>query len=250
MVRIFCTELRKMFGSFHIYLCMVILGIIYILAYFGTLSSKHYIMGMTNSYAVISQGSEVMLVAFLLSVVGGSFLYCAEEKHSYFFFEIQRIGTSGYTAGKILTSVFGGFITYIAGSMIFIGGICLHRFWLYGTIVVEKAEFLVWVCVFSALRCGVLSAMGFLVSTFVENYYIAMTAPLLIYYAVLQLEYWVSVFLPQLPSSLFFSSIYMAGLTEGGGWKEFILAFLYTACICLIMYGISKRSIERRLEHA
>lgn len=252
MVLTVWTDLKKLFGDYHIYLCMIGLGFAYILMYLGTLSSNTYRFGIVASYANISEGSEIMLLAFLLCIVGGSFLYCAEEKHGYLNFEIQRIGVKKYTVGKLLASVIGGFCTLMVANLIYLGGILIHRWLVFGTVSFagENVEAMIWMWLFSALRCGVLSAIGFLVSTYVPNYYIAMTVPLLMYYAILQVQYWISIFFPMIPSKFFFSKVYMGGYLEGDDLQEFIFALLYTACILVIMFCMAKERIERRLEHA
>lgn len=249
MARVIYSDLRKLFGSYHIYICMVGLGLVYILMYFATLSVNVYIFGIVQSFREVAQGSEIMLVSFLLSIVGGSFLYCAEEKHGYLGFEIQRIGIGRYTVSKLITSVIGGFSTVIMGSCIYICGILAHQFFVFGRIsfVGEDMAYLIWFLLVSALRCSMLSAIGFLVSTYVPNYYIAMTVPLLIYYTILTVEYYVSVFLPFIPSEFYFTDRYFAGIVEG---RDFVFSLLYTVCILVIMYRMAKERIERRMEHA
>lgn len=252
MVLTILTDLKKIFGDYHIYLCMIGLGGIFLLMYICTLSSEVYIGGVVNSYSTISEGSEILLLSFLLCIVGGSFLYCAEERHNYLNFEIQRVGVGKYTISKLITSLIGGFSTRFVANVIFLVGIMVHQWLVLGKISFGEGGIAVvmWMSLFSSLRCAVLSAIGFMVSTYVPNYYIAMIVPLLMYYTILQVEYWVSYFLPMLPESFFFSSIYMGGIIGERYGQEFVFAIMYTACIMVIMYKMAKRSIERRLEHA
>lgn len=252
MVLVIWTELKKLFGDYHIYLCMIGLGLINSLVYLGSLSSGLYRFGYVPSYRSVSESSEIMLLAFLLCVAGGSFLYCAEEKYGYLNFEIQRIGVGRYTISKLLASLVGGFCTYIAANTIFMCGIILHQYLELGSISFanENMTELFWMWMFSALRCGVLSGIGFLVSTYVPNYYIAMTMPLLIYYGILQVEHWVSVFFPGIPMGVYFSDVYFQGMIEGKDMQRFMFALLYTACVFVIIYRLAKGCIERRLEHA
>ena len=95
--------------------------------------------------------------------------------------------------------------------IVFLIGILIHRWFAFGTITFEgeNVMFMMWMWLFAALRCSVLSAMGFLVSTYVTNYYIAMTMPLLMYYAILQVEHWISVFFPMIPPEFRFSKVYL-----------------------------------------
>ena len=252
MVLTILTDLKKLFGDYHIYLCMIGLGGIFCLMYICTLSSDAYIGGVVNSYLTISEGSEILLLSFLLCIVGGSFLYCAEEKHSYLNFEIQRVGARKYTISKLITSLIGGFSTRFVANVIFLVGIMIHQWFALGGLYFgeDGGAVMLWTCLFSSLRCAVLSAIGFLVSTYVPNYYIAMTVPLIMYYTILQVEYWVSYFLPVFPERFFFSSIYIEGISGEHLAKGFLYAIMYTACIVVIMYKMARKSIERRLEHA
>ena len=252
MVITIWEDLKKIFGDYHIYLCMVGLGLVYFFAYLGTLSTNTYRFGVLASYQNIAVGNELVLLAFLLCIVGGSFLYCAEEKHNYLNFEIQRIGVKKYTISKLVVALVGGFSTFVVGNLIYLLGILLHHWYVFGGISFEEENWvaMMWMWLFFALRCGVLSAIGFLVSTYVPNYYIAMTVPLLLYYIILEVEYWISLYLPIIPKKLFFTDIYFAGRIEGDDLQEFLFALLYTACILVIMYCMAKKRIERRLEHA
>lgn len=233
------------------YVSMMGLGLVYILIYLGTLSSERYIYGIVSSFRNVADGSEIMLLSFLLSIVGGGFLNCAEEKYGYIIFEIQRVGVRTYTASKLLASVFGGFCTVIAGNLIYICAIVIHHFILFGTISFadENIEYLVWMCMFAALRAGVLSAIGFLVSTYVPNYYIVLTMLLLIYYAILSIQNWIPLILPMISSKFFFSKVYII-LSNENYLSKFLFALLYTASILIIIHWMAEKRIERRLEYA
>ena len=250
MVRMLWTDLRRLFGDYHIYVCMAGLGILYLVTYLETFADIPE-SNITNIFHLITEGTEILLLAFLLCIVGGSFLYCADEKHGYMKFEIQRIGVGAFTICKLLTSFLGGFLTVIGGNSIFLVGVLLHKFFVIGSVPFKDPYIvmeLVWL--FTALRCGVLSAIGFLVTTYVTNFYIAMTIPLLLYYGILQVEGWFSYFFPWFPNGLFFSSIYhRAKYGFETEQQRYLFALLYTACIFVVMYRMAKKRIVRRLEH-
>lgn len=255
MLKTFWTDCRKMFGDYHIYFCMLGIALIYTLVYSEALTANPYGEDLNTAYGII-EGNNIVLVSFLISIVGGSFLYCAEEKHGYLHFEIQRIGVSNFTISKLITSFLGGFCTIILGTLVYLSNAILilymknghiHNIWF----TLAELESITWQCLFEALRCGVLSAIGFLVTTYVTNYYIGMTVPILLYYAALQIEYWISVLFEGFPMELFFSKVYGAGIIiDGTERTEFIFAILYTACVFVVMYKMAKESIQRRLEHA
>lgn len=250
MVRMLRIDLRRMFGGYDIYVCMAGLGILYMVTYLQT-EAEVPGSSIVNAFHIVAESSEFLLLAFLLCIVGGSFLYCTDEKHGYMKFEIQRVGVGAFTISKLVTSLLGGFLTVIGGNSIFLAGMLIHQFFVIGTVTFEDPNIVLgWVWLFSALRCGVLSAIGFWVTTYVPNFYIAMTIPLLLYYGILQVETWFSCFFSWFPSEFFFTNIYHR--STGGFESElqkYLFALLYTACISVVMYRMAKKRIERRLEH-
>ena len=250
MVRMILTDLKKLVGHYHIYAFMLGLGCIYILAYFEMAQGQTYMGSFAEGLGYI-RGNEILLLCFLICIVGGSFLYCAEEKYGYLKFEIQRVGISVFTISKLIISVIGGFITAIVGVVISMCGIIVILFCKYEDKSLiwgefDYLEYIVWVWIFQALLCGVLSAIGFVVTTFVANYYIGMTAPLLLYYVILELEGWI-----QIPKLIEFTTVYtqVRGIREGYLFY-FVYAVLYTIGLCVLFYIIAKKQIQRRLEHA
>ena len=103
-----------------------------------------------------------------------------------------------------------------------------------------------WEWLILSLLCGLLSALGFVVTTFVSNYYIGMTVPILIYYVLLTLYNWVPM-----PTMLKISTVYFHIVAVDDNYASyFIYALLYTLCHLVFFYMIAKVRIERRLEHA
>ena len=248
MVRALWGDLKKLFGDSSIYLCMLGLGLLYILMYISSLSSQSYLYSIVNVFSSVT-GKEILFVSFMLSIVGGSFLYCAEEKHGYVVLEVQRTGVGTYTASKLLVSVLGGFCIVIVANCIFLAAIYVHRFSILGLMpyVEEDWSSFFWEWLVSALRCGMLSAFGFVVSTYIPNYFIAMVTPILIYETLLWIENYIPKFLPFISSEFFFTKRYYAGLVEG---KAFGITLLYTIAVLILLYSIAKKFVERRLEHA
>ena len=250
MGKLIITDLKKLFGDYLIYLSMIGLGFAYILGYLEMIQGQFYVGGIDQAMLFI-ESNEIVLIAFLLCIVGGGFLYCREVKHGYLKFEIQRTGVGKYTLSKLITSLAGGFLTAIAGMIISIIGI-IGILWIkYADKTLiwsdwEAFEQMMWVWILKALLCGVLSAMGFLVTTFVSNYYIGLITPLILYYVILDLEIWIPI-----PPILQFSNVYnnIIGL-ESGYVGYLIYALLYTSCLLTLFYMIAKVQIQRRLEHA
>ncbi len=250
MVKMIRTDFRKIFGSYQIYLCMVILGFVYSLAYFEMVRGQEYYGDFANGFNVLS-GSTIMIFCFLICIVGGSFLYCAEEKYGYLKYEIQRVGIKKYTVSKILSSVVSGFFTAMAGILISIGFMILVSCLKYENIAevwpnANNLERFLWEIILFSMLCGLLSAIGFLVTTFWANIYIEITVPIIIYYFLLCLRNWIPI-----PMSLQISKVYLqVGYVDEGYIYFFLYAVLYTSFWLVFIYKIAKNRIQWRLEHA
>lgn len=251
MVRAIKMDLQKLFGDYHIYTCMIGLAFVYMLVHVQSIGQLGETYTITAAYDRIVSGNEIMLICFLFGVIGGSFLYCAEEQYGYLGFGIQRVGTGIYTISKLVVSFLGGICTVFAGQFLFILGILGHKFLFLDVVVTmeERWKYMMWTLVFSAVRSGILSAIGFLVTTYMANFYIGMTMPLLIYYGILELEYWFGVLFPTFPDGLYFSTRYNEPANGEFAFANFVFTMLYTAAFMAVLYGIAKRRIERRMEH-
>lgn len=192
-----------------------------------------------------------MLFCFLICIVGGSFLYCVEEKYGYLNYEIQRAGVKIYTISKMLVSVVSGFMTAIIGIFSGIGVMILVSYVKYDDKTkiwptMNNLERFAWEVILFAMLCGLLSAIGFLVTTVCANYYIGMTVPIIIYYVLLSIRNWIAI-----PIPLQISKVYLhVGYIDSGYIYYFIYALLYTSCWLTIVYKIAKNRIQRRMEHA
>lgn len=248
MANMILTDLRKMFGNYQIYLSMLSLSVVYTLTFVEQLRSNKFMGDFTNGFQMILV-SDTMIYIFLICIVGGSFMYCAEEKYGYFKFEIQRVGVHAFTVGKLLTSLIGGFLTSIIGIFGSIGAVIVFSYISYANKAAiwpsaEQLENMIWSVLLLALLCGLLSTMGFLVTTFCANYYIGMAAPIILYYVLLLLLKWFHV-----PQMFQISYVYLEGGAMSEGYLSyFIYAVMYTACLQIIFYRIAKWRIKRRLE--
>lgn len=246
MGRIIFNDFKKMFGNRNIYLSIVIMGSIFILVNISRVIG----IRVTGNYISIMQSTlnnEIMLILFLFSIVGGGFLYCMEEKHNYIQFEILRIGVKKFTMSKIVVSVTGGFLTAFISTMLGCVGTEIY-------LIINRAERegVLWNQLFNymsytimlALLCGILSTMGFVVTTILSNFYIGMVFPLIIYYVVV-------IFNSRFPIPEMFKIeiVYfeMAGMNINNG---LIYGILYTLCLLILLYWIAGKCIRRRLEHA
>lgn len=250
MLKMIKTDMQKIFLNSRIYICMVVLGAVYSLAYLEMTKGQNYFMDFTNGFTVLS-GNAIMVFCFLICIVGGSFLYCSEEKYGYFKYEIQRVGIRIYTLSKVVCSVFSGFMTAVVGIGINIGMMIFYAFIVYEDVSkiwpnIEKLERFVWEIIVFSMLCGLLSAIGFLVTTFCTDIYIGITSPIIIYYILVCLTNWIPI-----PLVLQISKVYLhVGYVEDGHELLFCYALLYTACWMVLIYKIARKMIQRRLERA
>ena len=245
MVRTVKNDLDKIFRSYHIYLCILAWGSIYTFSCWKYLSEQIYIGTLVNQLEYMF-GDAVSLYCFLACVIGGSFLYCAEEKHRYLQFEIQRIGVKKYAGSKLCVSYIGGFLVVLLGTiqtvlliyLLFYSGI---EDWtsIWGSMADIQA--FVWTVLGRCMMCGMLSAMGYLTAVFYANFYVAMTVPIIAYYAFLVSAAFISI-----PQHIQFQKVYLYMDSSG----KLIYACMYSLCLLIIFYRIAVYGTQRRLEHA
>ena len=249
MVRALMIDFSKIFGTRRIYLCMLGVTVVCSIAYFEMLSGLKFYGDVENGFINLL-GSEIILFCFLISIAGGSFLYCTEEKHGYLFFEIQRVGSKNYVISKLISAEISGFTIVFSGLLFALGIMFVFLASSYQELGIKVISIvilkkLLWQIVMFAMLCGFLSVLGFLVTTFYAKYYVGLTTPILIYYAVLSLSIWLPI-----PDSLLVSKVFLSALwVDSGFGKIFIYALLYTTCLSVVFYKIAKRNVQRRVEH-
>lgn len=244
MVRAVKNDMAKLFSSYHIYLCILTWGGIYTFSCWKYLSELFYIGSLTNSLQTVFD-STIVLYCFLACVIGGSFLYCAEQKHRYLQFEIQRIGLKTYTRSKLCVSYIGGFLVVLAGVvltillvyLLFYRGMGASEVW--GSMM--DIQTFAWNILGKCMMCGMLSVMGYLTAVFYSNFYVAMTVPIIAYYALLAIYGFISV-----PKSFQFQQVYLYMDSRG----KLLYACLYSLCLLVVFYKIAVYQTQRRLEHA
>ena len=82
MVRAIKEDFSKIFGDYRVYLCMFGLMIVCLLSYFEMIRGQNFYNDVENGFTNLL-GNEIILFCFLICIVGGSFLYCIEERHGY-----------------------------------------------------------------------------------------------------------------------------------------------------------------------
>lgn len=252
--RIISCDLKRLLGSAYIYLCGIGLGILLMFGVAGQIA----VTGSTTRGNFIDQflnieSNEIILLCFLFCIAGGSFQYCTEEKYGYVSESTLRTGVPGYCIGKLVVSAVGGFLTSLISRMVCCLCIIVVLLSEYEdkSVVWPQTEKLVgfmWGSFSFFLLCGMLSAVGFVVTTIVANYYIGITVPIILYYAILSINQWLPV-----PKTLSISFVYWRAelLDLGNGYGVWTLyVCLYTLCILIILYFIAANRIRRRLEHA
>lgn len=247
MVKMIRTDMQKVFGDCHIYVCILALGVIHSFASLELMRSQKAYTNFIDVYLNLSW-SSVILFCFLICIAGGSFLYCTEEKYNYLYYEVQRSGVRIYTVSKLVISLVSGFIIAITGMMFSAILVSLYAVCKARATWPSMEEFQEFACelILLALLCGLLSAIGFLVTTFYANYYVAITAPILVYYALLSMYLWIPV-----PMVLQISKVYNYNNYPSSGFlSQLAYALLYTIFLLFIFYKIAKRRIQRRMEHA
>lgn len=250
MVKVFTTDLRKIFGDFHVYLCMMAIATVFAFSYGELIREQDHFFNFTSVYGMMS-GGPLLLFCFLICIVGGVYLYCTEDCYGYVYYIIQRTNVKIYLISKLISSFLSGFVIAMVGFIINTAAIILHTYLLYEDKsliwpTLAEVELYLWEIVLFSMLCGVLSVIGFVVATFYANFYVAITAPIILYYALLSLYDWFNI-----PVAFQISKVYLSvGFIDTPCINQFIYASLYTACHIVIFYIISIGRIQRRIEHA
>lgn len=250
MVKAITTDLKKIFGDFHVYLCMLALGAVFAISYGELIREQGHFFNFTSVYGMMT-GGTLRLFCFLICIVGGVYLHCTKERHGYVYYTIQRTNVKIYTISKLLTSFLSGFVTSMVGFIINTVVIILLTYISYEDKSLiwptsVELELYLWEIVLFCMLCGVLAAIGFVVATFYANFYVAVTAPIILYYALLSLYDWFNM-----PMAFQISKVYLSvGFIDTPCLHQFIYACLYTACHIVIFYKIAIGRIQRRVEHA
>lgn len=250
MERIINADFKKFFSNKNIYFCALGIGTAFVLNCANQILSGRYSATVTD-YLSNNLSDDVLLVCFIFCIVGGGFLYCSEEKYNFLYMEIQRIGVTKFTLSKIIVSMTGGFVTAFAGILIGGTGIEIMIFMKRGeSYFPEPLECLNFACsafLFCTL-CGILSTLGFVVTTVLTDYYIGLSLPILIYYVIVIFNSWLHI-----PDRLRIESVYFlySNLNEHYHYSPYIIyGILYSFCLLILFYTIAKSRIQRRMEHA
>ena len=243
MVRTIKNDLVKMFSSYHFYLCVLAWGGIYTFSCWKFQSEQLQVGSDLPNLLWSIFGGSIILYCFLACVIGGSLLYCAEERHRYLQFEIQRIGVKKYVASKLCVSYTGGFLVVLLGTVL--TAILIYMMFYVGLEDklwdMMEIQQLAWTVLGHCMLCGILSVMGYLTAVFYSNVYVAMTIPIVVYYALLALYGIFSV-----PDKVQFHKYFIYLDSRGG----LISACIWSVCMLAVFYIIAVYRTKRRLEHA
>ena len=252
MIRTLKIDLFKMFGGFRIYACILAIAagfMMYALQIFRG-GTQSYVEDMFSSV----RGAAIILL-FMLCVAGGSFLYCVEEKNGCLPYEVRRAGLKRYTVSKTITSAIGGFVTALMGQLLTLAMLGLVRWLMFVFNFSDSRIFLggrtldniICSIFLTALYCGVLSVVAFLITTLFPNFFVAMTMPLLLHYLILSLSIWI-----KFPKLLSINLIYAYASFEtalfGSIRLQFLYALFFSSLIGWFVCRAAQSFIGRRLE--
>lgn len=193
-----------------------------------------------------------LIICFVLCIVGGGFSFCVEQKNRCIRYEILRCNVRAYSGAKVITAFAGGYLSSFMGCLlgeIGMGLALMFRYKNWSQVVTgyEGIQLnLVYILQFSLL-CGVLSVLALLVTIFIPDYFVAMCAPVLLYFAWLNISGWLS-----LPACLDITNIFYVHYNSFDikqFFGDFTYALLITACLLYFMWLVINKGIKWRSEN-
>lgn len=247
----FMTDLKKACSNSRLYVGIFGLAFVMILNLIPDFLFNYPSYHPTLEGLLLQTNSTGMIMyMFVFSIAGGGFFFCAEAKSGNLRYVVGRSDVRTYARSKMCLSFLGGFFTIFIGMLLVVGA-------LTGILAVFNHSFdgmvLEWhdlqnellYDLFFCILGGVMSAIAFLVTTLIPDYFIAVIVPIIVHYVLLNVT-------GGLPQPFRHSRIFIyEGLPLWNSTAlHFVYALLVAALLCWIMEQICIWRIERRLEHA
>lgn len=216
------------------------------MAYF---SNSGNVADLDNCFVVVSSSGYILLF-YILCIVGGGIDYCTECKYHYMRYAVQRNGINAYARSKTIVAAVSGCSSMLISLAGYEGLMFLFLFFQRGSaegIFASREMFIanVWNAVIFSLLGAVLSSMALLVTTFVENVFVGIASPILIYYVIITFSNKYGTVFTLMPSCVYFGDYELLGSRQ----MQFLYALFYTACILWIFYRVINYRMRRRLEN-
>lgn len=249
MLRMLWIDLKKMFGNYRFYVGTIgiamglMLNAAEELAYGGGKS------GAENMF-LGARGNGLVLLSFMLCIIGGALSFCDEQKNGNIRLLAVRSRIEPYVKAKVISAAVGGWLCMFLGLFLSVAGMALMILaagkgqWIIFQGGKDLTEMFFLITANSFLG-ALLSVIGLAVTTILPNYFMGMSAPILIYYLWLNLDGWFG-FSPYLDMSCYF---YYDPKVWSTWYWQLVYAFLFTGAVSWMLYGICRYMIKRRLEN-
>lgn len=253
MIAMIKIELEKLFCSKRFYLC--ILGLIigiqlnawelmqYYLGY--TTVCDLYTMGRTEGFALLS---------FILCVAGGGISFCIEQKGQSVHYITLRGNVRNYGIGKIVSAFVGGYLINFLGFALGELSLAISVYvklgsWIGITSCIPQIGLDMVQLLVGSFKGSLLSVIALLVSVFIPDLFIALTIPIVIYYAWLAVTGWI-----QIPRFLDIVDVYSCfigwdSISWSQFWSGIAYPFLFTLCMVYGLGCIIVKGMKWRVEH-
>ena len=235
MRRVLTTSLYRVFTSPFLYCCTFGVMAVHLANLFFEMRFTET-MNYQSLYWVLDGGFSVM--DWILCVVGAGADFCGEIKYGYFRQNIGRCNMKQYCGAKVITAGISGFFCAFAGMQLFhgaaIAAVFLENKTLASVNSVVQKDIMMYI-LGASLLCALLSMAGLLVSSVIEDKFVAVSMPILLFYIY---AYTATVY--EFPLFLVPSMIFVA-LSVGWGYAVSITVLAGYGCYRFLLWRLGRR---------
>lgn len=244
------VNMLRMFHNRRLYYCLA--GMTTVMY----LSGLSYIKGDNADYlddclGVVTTTGFIVLY-YVLCVIGGGLDYCEDSRNYYTKYMVVRKGIQPYAKAKVISAALGGFVSMML-SLLGFELLMMITFWIYKgsfrEIFSGDINYIIqgqWDMLIFCLLGSVLSVFALMVTTFIPNVFVGTVMPILVYYIVICISNKYGMFLPLLPSCVYF------GFSELFKSRpvHFVYAFVYTGCVLYFFSLVIEWRMRRSMYNA
>lgn len=250
MIKMQRIDLEKMFSNYRFYVGILGIAAGLCLNALEDVTNGGGRSGVENTLYGASRGGMFLLI-LMLSVIGGGFSYCEEQKNGNVRFVALRSGLKPYMTSKVIGAFVGGYLVTLLGQVVSIPGMMVTIFIEYngntaffagGAETINMIEAIIGLAFLGAL----MSVVGLTITTILPNFFVGMATPILVYYLWLSLDAWFG-FPRYLTPDIYTVTQESVGIK--GWWYALIYNMIFNCSVSYLLYNLCLRMTRRRVEN-
>jgi len=208
-------------------------------------------------YFDIVQGSGVPTLALLIATIPYSTSFSADWNSQFIKLHLVRTSFRCYAVSKCIVCYISTFLVSVLGELIFATSLsffCPTSNSFNQALVelplgplIEQGHYWLFIILMAAIRgayAGFFCVLALITSTYIPNVYLTLAAPLIWYYAMINLEYFI-----QLPTVIYLN-VLINGMLDLGNMQVSILYTIGLPTIISVLLSIVMlRQVRRRFEN-